>query len=213
MKRELEIELEGLAGFGKPNLMLEQYVTPPSLAAFIASTAYLHSDLKRVLDLGCGTGMLALASAKLGASVVGIDIDREALRIARKNSEKLGVDLSLVQADVRHLSLRRRDFTTVMNPPFGIQKRHADRPFLFKALEASNVVYTIHSAGSETFVRKVSAERGFSVTHLWRFSIPLRRTYEFHEKEFKYIPVEVYRIEKVQNLRREVVDENRVPRR
>jgi len=65
-----------------------------------------------------------------------------------------------------------------------------------KALEISRVVYTIHSAGSANFVRRVSEEKGFEVTHQWNFSIPLRKTYSFHEKAFKYIPVEVFRIEK-----------------
>ena len=197
MKKELEIELERLSGFQSPDIKLEQYVTPPSLAAFIVSNAYLLSDLEEVIDLGCGTGMLAIAAAKLGAEAMGVDIDRKALLIAKDNSEKLGVKVDFIQAEIGRFWVKKKDFTTIMNPPFGIQKRHADRPFLAKALEISAVIYTIHSAGSESFVRKLSSEKGFEITHLWRFSIPLRKTYEFHEKEFKYIPVEVYRIEKV----------------
>jgi len=41
-----------------------------------------------VLDYGCGSGILAIAAAKLGAShVVGSDIDPQALQAARANSE------------------------------------------------------------------------------------------------------------------------------
>ena len=41
-----------------------------------------------MLDYGCGSGILAIAAAKLGASrVVGIDIDPQALQAARANSE------------------------------------------------------------------------------------------------------------------------------
>ncbi len=199
MKKELEIELEKLSGFDSPNIKLEQYVTPPPLAAFIVSHAYLSSDLERVIDLGCGTGILAIASAKLGARALGVDVDRKALLIAKENSKKLGVKINLVRADVRYFWTRKQDLTTIMNPPFGIQKRHADRPFLIKALEISSVVYSIHSAGSESFVKKVSSHKGFRVTHLWKFSIPLRRSYRFHEKEFKYIPIEVYRIERLKS--------------
>jgi len=196
VKKELEIELEKLSGFDFPDIQLEQYVTPPPLAAFIVSNAYLFSDLEFVIDLGCGTGMLAIAAGKLGARVIGVDVDRKALTIAKNNSKRLGVKIDLIQADVRHFEARRKNFTTIMNPPFGIKTRHADRPFLSKALEISRVIYSIHSAGSEKFVKRLAAEKGFEITHLWRFSIPLRRTYEFHEKEFKYIPIEVYRIEK-----------------
>ena len=41
----------------------------------------------RVLDVGCGTGILAIAAAKCGAAVaVGTDIDRVSVRISRENA-------------------------------------------------------------------------------------------------------------------------------
>jgi ribosomal protein L11 methyltransferase len=47
----------------------------------------------RVLDYGCGSGVLAIAAAKLGArQVIGTDIDGQALDAARANSERNGVD-------------------------------------------------------------------------------------------------------------------------
>ena len=48
-----------------------------------------------VLDFGCGSGILAITAAKLGAgAVVGIDIDPQALEAARANSHANGVDAS-----------------------------------------------------------------------------------------------------------------------
>ncbi|HKO66601.1 MAG TPA: 50S ribosomal protein L11 methyltransferase [Burkholderiaceae bacterium] len=48
-----------------------------------------------VLDYGCGSGILAIAAAKLGArTVVGVDIDPQALAAARENSRANGVDAS-----------------------------------------------------------------------------------------------------------------------
>lgn len=47
----------------------------------------------RVLDYGCGSGVLAIAAAKLGArQVIGTDIDEQALVAARANSERNAVD-------------------------------------------------------------------------------------------------------------------------
>ncbi len=196
MKKELAIILEKLEGFRNPKIELEQYVTPPSLASEIVVTAKLMGDLNFVVDLGCGTGILTIASALLDAKAVGFDVDLEALKIARKNAEKVGIQADFVLSRVEDVTIKRR-CTVIMNPPFGIQRRHADRPFLFKAMEIANVIYTIHSAGSERFIKRACAERGFEITHLWRYKIPLKRTYSFHEKEFKWIAVEVYRLRRL----------------
>ncbi|MEM2727121.1 MAG: METTL5 family protein [Archaeoglobaceae archaeon] len=195
MKKELEIALEKLDGFRNPKIQLEQYVTPANLAGFILTNAKLFGDLEVVADLGCGTGILAIGSAMLGAYSIGVEIDIEALKIAKANAEKVGVSVDFIACDVRDLSLKK-EVTVIMNPPFGIQKRHADRVFLEKAFEIAKVVYSIHSAESEVFVKKRAEEKGFRITHIWKFMIPLKRTYSFHEKAFKFIPVEVFRIEK-----------------
>jgi SAM-dependent methyltransferase len=45
-----------------------------------------------VIDVGCGSGVLSLVSARLGAArVVGCDISEEAVVVARRNAERLGV--------------------------------------------------------------------------------------------------------------------------
>lgn len=47
---------------------------------------------KRVIDYGCGSGILAIAAAKLGATVVSaVDIDPQALIATRDNAERNGV--------------------------------------------------------------------------------------------------------------------------
>ncbi len=46
----------------------------------------------RMLDLGCGSGILAIAAAKLGAgSCFGVDIDPIAVKVAKENSAENGV--------------------------------------------------------------------------------------------------------------------------
>jgi SAM-dependent methyltransferase len=45
-----------------------------------------------VIDVGCGSGVLSFVSARLGAEhVVGCDISEEAIQVARRNAERLGV--------------------------------------------------------------------------------------------------------------------------
>ena len=57
--------------------------------------AEIHGG-ERVLDYGCGSGILAIAAAKLGAgAVAATDIDAEALRTAAANARANGVPLSV----------------------------------------------------------------------------------------------------------------------
>ncbi|WP_434745502.1 50S ribosomal protein L11 methyltransferase [Candidatus Pantoea rara] len=47
---------------------------------------------KTVIDFGCGSGILAIAALKLGASqAIGIDIDPQAIQASRDNAERNGV--------------------------------------------------------------------------------------------------------------------------
>jgi ribosomal protein L11 methyltransferase len=57
--------------------------------------AWLEQNLSAgssVLDYGCGSGILAIAAGKLGAStIIGVDVDEQALVAARDNSAANGV--------------------------------------------------------------------------------------------------------------------------
>lgn len=52
-----------------------------------------------VLDFGCGSGILAIAALRLGAARAwGVDIDPQAVRAARHNAERNGVDAAFFSA-------------------------------------------------------------------------------------------------------------------
>lgn len=54
---------------------------------------------ERVLDVGCGTGVLGIAAARTGSKVaVGTDIDRPSVRIARENAKLNKADARFVHA-------------------------------------------------------------------------------------------------------------------
>lgn len=66
----------------------------------------------RVLDVGCGSGVLAIAAAKLGAEAVeATDVDPDAVRIANENFTINGVD---IVADTTGLSPERGTFDIVV---------------------------------------------------------------------------------------------------
>jgi putative methylase len=193
-KRRLEILLEKVQGFSQPSPGREQYATPAQVAAEMLYFAHMRKDLGLVCDLGCGTGVLAIGAALLGARAIGVDIDSQALQIAKANASRLGAeDVDFVQGDVSSIELRGIE-TVLMNPPFGAQwASRGDRAFFRKAMELGNVIYSLANLGSEGFIRRFVEP--CTIDEVYRIPFPLKRCFEFHSQDVKTIDVELYRID------------------
>jgi SAM-dependent methyltransferase len=89
-----------------------------------------------VLELGCGTGRVAIPVAKAGARVVGLDRSESMLARARKrlSRSKVQGSLALVRGDVRFLPFGAGDFALVA-APYGILQSLLDDPTLDAALD------------------------------------------------------------------------------
>ncbi len=61
----------------------------------------------RIVDLGIGTGDLAIALVQRGYEVVGVDRAPAMLAVAREKARQAGVALALLRQDIRRLRLRR----------------------------------------------------------------------------------------------------------
>ncbi len=199
----VERHLGTLASFSDPDPALEQYPTPADLAAHLVHLADLQGDLRRpVLDLGAGTGVLALGAALKGARVVGVERDADAVAVARENAAALASSLpattpAWVQGDVSRLpACPNRPVTVLSNPPFGAQAGSAgDRPFLVAAADVAAVSYTVHNAGSRAFVESFAADNGGQVTHAFRGDLDLDRQFDFHESDRRTVETVVVRAE------------------
>ncbi|MEN6343594.1 MAG: METTL5 family protein [Methanospirillum sp.] len=197
--RQLEIALQGLAGFPTPKPALEQYPTPAPLAARLLFFAAGHGEIegRTVLDLGSGTGMLACGAALLGAAnVTGIETDPGAIAVAEANADRLGVAIEWVEGDVTDLPepVRSRVYdTVVMNPPFGAQARHADRPFVDAALAHGRSIYSIFNTGTLPFLERYIEGRG-DILETVSAQLSLPRSMGHHRKAMVEIPVECVRI-------------------
>jgi ubiquinone/menaquinone biosynthesis C-methylase UbiE len=62
-------------------------------------------NAKVVCDLGCGTGYTAINIAKESTEVFALDASFEMCRLARENAREAGVQLSVIQADMRTFQL------------------------------------------------------------------------------------------------------------
>ena len=83
----------------------------------------------RILDIGTGSGAIAISLAKMigGAKVVAVDISPEALAIAKRNAERLGAEVEIVKADaLGDLSHLGKFDVIVSNPPYIPQSDIAD---------------------------------------------------------------------------------------
>ncbi|AFZ71311.1 METTL5 family protein [Natronobacterium gregoryi] len=200
-RRTLARELESLADFPDPSPDLEQYLTPPEVAAHVCHLAGLQGDLERpVVDLGTGTGMLAIAASLAGADrVLGIDVDPDALARARDNAARVGSDIEWTVGDATRppVASDESNVTVVANPPFGAQRgnRHADRAFLETARSIAAVSYTIHNEGSKEFVESYAADESGEVTHAFRAPFPIEKRFDFHTEKQATLEAEVFRIE------------------
>ncbi|MGC8645401.1 MAG: METTL5 family protein [Thermoplasmata archaeon] len=191
----LEKVLSRLSKATNYNLSLEQYDTPPRLAAALLYRAAQEGNVigKSVADLGCGNGIFAIGSAVLGASkVYGVEKDREMITIARKNCEEIGVDVELLQTDVSDFSIEVD--TMFMNPPFGIHKRGIDVPFVDIALKLSKHFYIILDYNAGDFLRNhVKQKATLSWEEMSFIEIP--HSYDFHRKEEVKVPVRIARVD------------------
>ena len=195
-------QLGVVVGFDDPDASLEQYPTPPGLAAYLIHVADLRDDVegRTVVDLGTGTGMLALGAALRGPDrVVGVDLDRDPLRTARDNERRVAAsaDIEWVQADATRPPLSVDDATVVMNPPFGAQRgnEHADRGFLETAADIAAVSYSLHNEGSSEFVESFAADNGGEVTDAYRAELDIDNQFDFHDRDRASIDAELFRID------------------
>jgi putative methylase len=201
VKRALEQRLAAVAGFGDPDPSLEQYPTPAGLAAHLVHLADLQGDLagRTVADFGAGTGMLALAAAtRKPERVLAVERDPAAIATARENEREVAPEVAVdwLLGDATRPPLAAVD-TVVMNPPFGAQagNEHADRAFLAAASEAAGVSYSIHNAGSRSFVDSFAADEGGEVTHAFAAEFAVDAQFAFHTSDREVLDVEVFRIE------------------
>ncbi len=135
----------------------------------IRDHAQLQAD-HRLLDLFCGCGTIALYLARQVGSVLGIEINPDAIMMARTNAELNRIaNVDFVAADVRRelvaLKESERRFDTIITDPprAGLEAKAVRR---IARLEASRIVAV--SCNPATLARDLAlfAEHGYQVTRV-----------------------------------------------
>lgn len=119
-----------------PGHGLRSYEERAQLAVTLAQT--FGGRRQRLLDVGAGTGALALLLAALGHEVMGVDLAPEMLDEARRKAAALGLAVTFVEGDAATLSLAdgamdgvvsRHLLWTLPDPPAALREwRRVTRP-------------------------------------------------------------------------------------
>ena len=102
------VQREGWSSF----VPVEAWTTPS--AAKLVKFAQVQPG-QQVLDVGCGTGVVAISAARRGANVSGLDLTPVLVERARKNAGIAGVDVEFVEGDAEALPYPDNSFDLVLS--------------------------------------------------------------------------------------------------
>lgn len=112
-------------------------ITPLRLAYIAQQNETRRKSLAamRVLDIGCGGGLMAEALARRGAQVVGIDADARAISIARAHAKTQGLSLDYRTTTIEDLArTQEKPFDLVLG--LEILEHVANLPLFMEALSS-----------------------------------------------------------------------------
>lgn len=153
---------------------------------------------KSLLELGCGTGLISIISAKRGASVIASDISERALKNATINASANQISIATVHSDVfGNITEKIFDYI-IINPPYYARAPQNEEEFawhcgenfeyfhkLFKFLgnymNSTTQVIMVLTLGSELEkIFNVGKKEGF------QFNLLKERAVLFDGKDFLY---------------------------
>ena len=147
--QELLVELDPEMAFGTG-----EHGSTRTAIRLLANTARAG---KKVLDVGAGSGILSIVAAKLGAEVLAVEADAEAVRTAENNLRRNGVD---TRVRVVHLRVTRGVLDLLRGVGFDLIVVNVERSFTEPLLSAFT---SLMNEGGELIVAGILEEEAVAV--------------------------------------------------
>ncbi|OXS80468.1 class I SAM-dependent DNA methyltransferase [Domibacillus enclensis] len=128
-----------------------------------------------LLDIGCGTGELAVRFARAGYRVTGIDLSDEMLAVARDKADQHQVSMPLFQQDMREMEgLGLFDIAAIFCDSLNYLETEEDVERTFRSVfahlkEGGLFLFDVHSVFkvNEVFTSQTFADAGEDVSFIW----------------------------------------------
>ena len=116
-------------------------ITRPETELLVEKILTENSDIKSILEIGTGSGCIAIALKKLLpiARVTATDISAQALKVAQQNAEINKVEIDFIQSDLFQNIAGRFDLI-VSNPPYIPPKEYENLPDEIRKFEPQNAL-------------------------------------------------------------------------
>jgi len=188
MFRKLSEYFEDIAAdfdsyYGRPkgffNKMINAWLRKPGLIKRMEITLKLinPSSGKRILDVGCGSGKLAIECAKRGAEVCGIDISKNMIKIAKEQCKRNNLKIEFIVGDALKELPKNFEFSVALGVLEYLEQPNA----LLR-----NMLASVKNGGKIIF----------SVPSLFAFQTPIRKVY----LHFRRVKCYFYTKKKILNL-------------
>ena len=131
---------------------------------------------KKVLDIGCGTGLLSAMLAKKGAHVTGIDLSAEMLEVASQRAESLSLDITFIEQPMQRLEVEDTFDAAIISIDslnYVIKQQDVLETFrrIYGALRTDGVLlFDVHSVFKmdEIFLEGPFVFDNRSITYVWQ---------------------------------------------
>ena len=202
-QRHLAMQLSSLTPHPCQSIELEQYPTEGNLAAAWLTKIDIGDGFegKHVLDLGAGNGVLGIGAAFLGAKhVTMVECDAMTVEVLQENVRNVdGMAMCTIlesRVEGRPLALEVPVDMAIMNPPWGVQTKRADRAF-FETIFAMQIplIHFIHSIEAEHLL-PLAYENGYELHSIYQDDFRLPPAYAHHSKNKASTRIRCYRLEK-----------------